>query len=169
MFAALTTLLLSVCTTVAQTQENKLIDRLLRPNTALSNSAQNKKFVVRSTTTSDKRIPSRNFYAREKPLTKPFPGERTFTPRQFATRHFRMGDSAAHIATRTELTRHDRIVSTPAASGIRIAPESALSAPVREYADNRTFHGRGKSQQALQARNRPLTIEEVRELLNKNK
>ena len=145
------------------------MDRLLRPNIALSNSAQDKKFVAVGATSFDKRVPSRSFYSREKTLTKPFPGERTFTPKQFAARHFRAGDTAANIATRTELTKNDRMFSTPAAPGIRVAPESTASAPVREYADNRPFLGRGKSQKALQAQNRPLTIEQVRELLNKSK
>jgi hypothetical protein len=169
MFAALMTLLTSVCTVAAQTQENKLIDRLLRPNTALSNSAQDKKFAATSVTSFDKRIPSRNFYPRKKTLTKPFSAERAFTPQQFAARHFRMGDSAASLATRTELTKNDRMVRTPPAPGIRAAPESRSIAPTREFADIRPFLGRGKSQKALQAYNRPLTIEEVRELLNKSK
>lgn len=162
-------LLISVGTATAQKQEPKLIDRLLRPNTALSNSAQDKKFAARAASSFDKRAPSPRFYSPEKTLTKPFPGERTFNPRQFAARHFRLGDSVANLATRTELTKNDRIINTPAAPGIRTAPESNLSTPVREFADNRPFLGRGKSQKALQAYNRPLTIEEVRELLNKSK
>jgi hypothetical protein len=169
MLAALMMLLISVCTAVAQKQETKLIDRLLRPNTALSNSAQDKKFVAAGAASFDKRVPSRSFYSPEKKLAKPFPGERAFTPQQFAARHFRMGDSAANIATRTELTKNDKVVRTAPAPGIRVAPNSTLSSPVREFADNRPFLGRGKSQKALQAQNRPLTIEQVRELLNKSK
>jgi hypothetical protein len=169
MLVAFMTLLISVCPAVAQKQETKLIDRLLRPNTALSNSAQDKKFAATGATTFNKRVPTRNFYSREKTLAKPFPREKTFTPQQFAARHFRIGDSSANIATRTELTKNDKMVSTPAAPGIRVAPESNASSPVREFADNRPFLGRGKSQKALQAQNRPLTIEQVRELLNKSK
>ena len=169
MLVAFMTLLLSVGPAVAQTQENKLIDRLLRPNTALANPAQDKKFVATGTVAFDKRAPSRSFYSREKTIAKPFPGQQTLTPRQFAARHFRLGDSAANFATRTELTKNEKMISTPAAPGIRTAPESKLTAPVREFADNRPFLGRGKSQKALQAYNRPLTIEEVRELLNKSK
>jgi hypothetical protein len=163
------TLLASVCTAVAQKQERKLIDRLLRPNTALSNSAQDKKFATVGRASFDKRAPSRTFYSRENTVTKPFPGERAFTPQQFAARHFRVGDTAANIATRTELTKNDRMISTPAAPGIRVAPDSNISSPVREFAGNRPFLGRGKSQKALQAHNRPLTVEQVRELLNKSK
>jgi hypothetical protein len=169
MLVALMALLVSVCTAAAQKQETKLIDRLLRPNTALSNPAQDKKFAAMGGATFAKRAPSRTFSSREKTLAKPFQGERTFTPRQFAARHFRMGDTSANIATRTELTKNDRIVSTPPAPGIRVAPDSHVSTPVRAFADNRPFLGRGKSQKALQSQNKPLTIEQVRELLNKSK
>lgn len=163
------TLLVSVCPAVAQKQETKLVDRLLRPNMALSNSAQNKKFVANNAGAFDRRVPSRNFYSPQKSLTKTFPGERTFTPRQFAARHFRMGDSAASLATRMELTKEDQVVRTPPAPGLRAAPESTAVSEVREFAGNRPFLGRGKSQKALKAYDRPLTIEQVRELLNKSK
>ena len=57
----------------------------------------------------------------------------------------------------------------PPAPGIRVAPESTATVTVREFPGTRPFLVRGKSQKALQAHNRPLTIEEVRELLNKSK
>ena len=169
MLVVLMTLLLGVCTAVAQQQETKLIDRLLRPNTALENSAQDKKFVAPGAGSFDKRIPSRSFYSREKPLTKTFPGERPLTPQQFGARHFQMGDSAARLATRTDLPKNDNLVQTQPAPGIRAAPESTVTATAREFPGTRPFLGRGKSQKALQAYNRPLTIDEVRELLNKSK
>ena len=133
------------------------------------NPAQDKEFVTTGTRSFDQQIPSRDFYSPQKPLTKIFPGERAFTPRQFAARHFRMGDSAANLATRTELTKHDRVISPPPVPRIRAAPESTTLAAVREFPHTRPFLARGKSQKALQAYNRPLTIEEVRELLNKSK
>ena len=55
------------------------------------------------------------------------------------------------------------------ADGARVAPESGRSVAVGSFAGNRPFLGRGKSQKALSARDTPLTIEQVRELLNKNK
>jgi len=39
----------------------------------------------------------------------------------------------------------------------------------RGFADQRPFQEKGKSQKSLDRRNPPLTIEQVRELLNKNK
>lgn len=38
-----------------------------------------------------------------------------------------------------------------------------------DFAGNRPFLGQGKNQKALSAQKPPLTIEQVRELLNKNK
>lgn len=169
MLVAFLALLSSVSPAFAQKQETKLIDRLLRPNTALKNSEQDKKFVATGGTSFERRAPSRIFYAPEKTRPKSFPEERTFNAQQFAARHFRTGDTPANVATRTALTKDDRLVRTPPAPGIRPAPESATTAAVREFPDNRTFLARGKSQKALQAYNRPLTIEQVRELLNKSK
>lgn len=169
MLVVLMTLLAGVCTAVAQKQETKLIDRLLRPNATLVNSAQDRKFVAPAGASFDKRVPAPSFYSRQKPLTKTFPGERTLTPQQFAARHFRMGDSVASLATRTDPTKNDKLVHTRPAPGIRVAPESTATVTVREFPGTRPFLVRKKSQKALQAYNRPLTIEEVRELLNKSK
>jgi hypothetical protein len=169
MTVAFLTLLIGTSPTFAQEQESKLIDRLLKPNTSLSNSAQNKKFVATGGASFDKRVPSRSFYSPEKSVAKTFPGEQTFTPRQFAARHFRAGDSAAYLATRSQFTKHDKIVALPPTPGTRVAPESGATSTVREFAGNRPFLDRGKSEKALAAQNKPLTIEQVRELLNKSK
>jgi hypothetical protein len=162
-------LLIGASTTFAQEQESKLVDRLLKPNTSLANSAQDKKFVVTGGASFDKRVPSRSFYSPEKSVTKTFTDEQTFTPRQFAARHFRAGDSAAYLSTRSQLKKHDKIIAMPPVPGTRVAPESGASSTVGEFAGTRPFLARGKSQKALQAHNKPLTIEQVRELLNKSK
>lgn len=169
MIVAFMMLFVGAFLTFAQEQESKLVDRLLKPNTSLSNSAQNKKFVATGTVPIEKRVPSRSFYSPEKSLTRKFAGEQAFTPRQFAARHFRSGDSAANLSSRTQLTMNDKVIAAPPASGTRVAPESGASSAVREFAGNRPFLDRGKSQKALAAHNTPLTIEQVRELLNKSK
>jgi len=169
MLAPLMTLLIGVCTAVAQTQEKKLVDRLLRPDTSMVNPAQEKQFVATGGVAFEKRIPARSFYSREKTLTKPFSAGRALTPQQIAARHFRLGEPPANLAPRTELPQKERIISPPPAPGIRVAPENTTTVAVREFPRNRPFLGRGKRQKALQAYNRPLTIEQVRELLNKSK
>ena len=169
MLAPLLTLLIGVCTAGAQTQEKKLVDRLLRPDTSMVNPAQEKAFASRGNVSFEKRVPPRSFSSPEKTLTKPFSGELALTPQQIAARNFRMSNASANLSTRTEFAQKNRILSPPPARGIGVAPESTEAAPVREFSGNRPFPGRGKSQRALQAYNRPLSIEQVRELLNKSK
>jgi hypothetical protein len=167
---AVATVLIGATTAVAQQQERKLIDRILRPNLTLRNPAQNKKFANSSSATFEKPARTRSFPLARKTTQRTFPQQTVFTPRQFAARHFRAGDSAANIPTRSELTKNDTLIATPTATaGARVAPESTDTAPVREYAGTRPFLDKGKSQKSLQAHNKPLTIEQVRELLNKSK
>jgi hypothetical protein len=161
-----------VTTSLAQDQERKLIDRLLKPNTALENPAQNKKFADTRPTSFDKPVSLRSFYSPKQTVPKNFPEERVFTPRQFAARHFRAGDSTANVSPRSNLKNTDTMIAPPAAiAGTRVAPESTTSrtTPVREYAGIRPFLDQGKSQKSLSAQNKQLTIEQVRELLNKSK
>lgn len=161
-------LLAVVSATFAQEQESKLVDRILKPNMSLANSAQNKEF--RTTGTSIvKQAPSKSFCTPDKSLATSFSAGRPFSARQFAPRHFRAGEVTANISTRTHLTKTDPIHVAPSAYGTRAAPENSRNLTVAPFAGNRPFLGRGKSQKALSAQDRPLTIEQVRELLNKNK
>lgn len=170
MIAAIGTLFIGISTALAQEQERRLMDRLLKPDASLANPAQNKKFSGERMASFDKRARTKSFYSSQKPIVKTSSDtERTFTPQQFAARHFRAGDSSAYIASRSGL-KNDRVFATSAAqAGTRVAPESNETNPVREYAENRPFLDKGKSAKSLQAQNKPLTIEQVRELLNKSK
>jgi hypothetical protein len=161
-------LLAGVSATSAQEQEGKLVDRILKPNMSLVNSAQNKQFGATGTCVT-KRAPSKSFYTPDKSLAKPFSAEHAFSPRQFAARHFRAGDTTANVSARSQLTKTDIVYVASAAYGTRLAPENGRRLAVAPFAGNRPFLGRGKSQKALSARDTPLTIEQVRELLNKNR
>lgn len=159
-----------VSTVFAQKQERRLIDRLLKPDTELVNPAQTKKFSDKRSASFDKPARTATFYSPQKSVTKTFAGERSLTPRQFAARHFRAGDSAAYISSRSQPPKGDTMIATPVSTaGTREAPESNVSSPVREYARTRPFLDKGKSQKSLHAQDKPLTIEQVRELLNKSK
>ena len=170
MLVAIGTLFIGISTASAQKQERRLMDRLLKPNTSQANSAQNKKFADKRTASFDKPARTGSFYSPQKPVAKTFPEERTFTPREFTARHFRAGDSAAYISSRSQPMKNDTMIAMPVATaGTRVAPESNATAPSREYAGNRLFLDKGESQKSLHAQNKPLTIEQVRELLNKSK
>lgn len=154
---------------VAQEQEGKLMDRLLRPNLALKNSAQDKKFTNATVASFDKPAATRAFYAPDKNVARSYQDDRTFTPRQFAARHFRAGDSTANVTARSELRKNDAMIPVAPVPGVRVAAESAQVTPTHDYAGSKPFTGQGKSQKSLSAQHPPLTIEQVRELLNKSK
>jgi hypothetical protein len=168
MIFAFMALLAGTSATSAQEQEGKLVDRILKPNMSLVNSAQNKKFDAASTSVA-KRAPSKSFYTPDKSLSKSFPTPRTFSPPQFAARHLRAGDTTANVSARSQSMKAGTIQVASASYRTHVAPENGRSLPVTSFAGNSPFLDRGKSQKALSAQDTPLTIEQVRELLNTNK
>jgi hypothetical protein len=146
----------------AQEQERKLVDRLLNPDTKLSNPDQNKKF------NGGREAPTRSastkaFYVSEKKLTKNFLADRQAPTSTFSTRNY--------------TTKSATVPASPPMNGFETKKARDVSTnkyptknyATRDFAGNRPFLEQGKSQKALHAQDRPLTIDEVRELLNKNK
>lgn len=163
------TFLAGISVASAQEQERKLVNRLLRPDMALVNSAQNKQFAAAGTLVA-KDAPSKNFYPPDRPLSKSFAAEREFHSRQFATSTFPSANAAANISARSQVAKTDIVEIASAPDAARVAPESARnSLATTPFAGSRPFLGRGKSQKTLSAGGTPLTLEQVRELLNKNK
>lgn len=146
----------------AQEQERKLVDRLLSPNTKLANPDQNKKFVG-GTETPTRSAATKSFYVSEKNLGKTFLADRSAPTTSFRTRNYSTQAAVMPTLTptRTYQTKQARDISPNAYSTKKYA--------TRDFGGNRPFLEQGKSQKALHAQDRPLTIDEVRELLNKNK
>jgi hypothetical protein len=146
----------------AQEQERKLVDRLLSPDTKLSNSDQNKKFTG-GTEAPTRSASTKTFYVSDKKLTKTFVADRQAPTSTFGTHSYTT--KSATLPTSPPMkgfeTKKARDVSTNAYPTKKYA--------TRDFVGNRPFLGQGKSQKALHAQDRPLTIDEVRELLNKNK
>src|SRR6266849_6428036 len=69
----------------AQEQERKLVDRLLKPNTTLQNSAQNKKAVAAAVVVEGRGTVG-TFYLQPKSREKSFPETRDFSTRTFTSR-----------------------------------------------------------------------------------
>lgn len=159
-------LVLSASVARAQEQEHKLLDRLLRPNAALQNAAQNKTFATGGAS-SGTAVLANSFSIPPNALSKPYSAEREFSTREFMARHFRDGDVTA--PARSRITLIDRDYPTNAANIVRDASESGRATNVSEFQGTRSFLDRGKSQKSLSTQNPPMTIEQVRELLNKNK
>jgi hypothetical protein len=160
-------LLASVSGIFAQEQERNLADRILRPNMSLVNSAQNKQFGTVGTYPAG-RVQIKSFFTPDKSFGKSFATGRVYSARRFATRHFQPGNTVIN-PERAQLAKTDPVHLAAAADDTRTAPENGRSLAAPSFSGNRPFLGRGKSQKALSARDTPLTIEQVRELLNKNK
>jgi hypothetical protein len=106
---------------------------------------------------------TKTFYVSEKKLTKTFVADRqaptsTFSSRSYTTK-------SATVPTAPAMKGFE----AKKARGVSTNAYSAKKYATRDFAGNRPFLGQGKSQKALHAQDRPLTIDEVRELLNKNK
>jgi len=152
----------------AQDQERKLVDRLLRPDMSLQNSEQKKKFIADRTSVNRKAAVG-TFYVEKKSNSKTFSGTRKFSVREFNSRSFHGSRSAFQHSSQQVNGNSERVYPTQTARGPRAAPQSGKKVASRAYAENRPFLEEGKSQKSLNRQNAPLTIEQVRELLNKNK
>lgn len=152
----------------AQDQEKKLVDRLLKPDMALQNEAQNKKFVGDGSASMNKRATIGTFFFHQKSHTKSF-GTRDFSTSQFYSQTYQNKRSAYEVSSQQTLTNSKAAYANQTARGVGNAPQSGKKVSSHAYGGNRPFLGQGTNQKSLSKKNDPLTIEQVRELLNKNK
>ena len=162
-------LLAVLCSASAQDQEKKLVDRLLKPDMTLQNDAQNKKFVGDGSASINKRANVGTFYVHRKPPSRNFSGTRDFSTTQFYSQTYRGGRTAYEVSSQQTLTNSKATYANQTARSVRDAPQSGKKVASRAYAGNRPFLNEGTNQKSLNRKNEPLTIEQVRELLNKNK
>jgi hypothetical protein len=162
-------LLAVLCSASAQDQEKKLVDRLLKPDMTLQNDAQNKKFTGDGSASINKRANVGTFYVHQKPRSKNFSGTRDYSTKQFYSQTYRGGRTAYEASSQQTLANSKPTFATQTARGVRDARQSGKKVASRGYAGTRPFLDEGKSQKSLNRQNEPLTIEQVRELLNKNK
>jgi hypothetical protein len=152
-------------TSWAQDQERSLVDRLLRPNMDLQNNAQAKTFRANSKV-AEKRSDVGTFFLQPTIKEKSFADAHSATTKQYRPASFQT-DSRVTYSTREAILPGQ--LTTSSARGIRAAHDAHLEVSGRTFADERAFREEGKSQKSLDRRNPPLTIDQVRELLNKNK
>jgi hypothetical protein len=152
----------------AQDQERKLMDRLLKPDMTLQNDAQDKKFSGDGSASINKRATVGAFYLHKKPKQKSFSTRQSST-QDFNSQPFYSGRNAFNTSSRQVVGNSRSAYANQTVRGVRDAPQSDKKVPGRTYANNRPFLDEGKSQKSLNKQNAPLTIEQVRELLNKNK
>ena len=166
--ALLVLCLAAPCCLRAQDQERKLVDRLLRPEMSLQNSDQKKKFTADGTSINKKASVS-TFYVPKKSSSKQFSETRKVSTLQFDSKPFNGSRTARENSSQKAIGNSRVAYPTQTARGPRDALQSDKKVPSRTYAENRPFLDQGKSQKSLNRQNTPLTIDQVRELLNKNK
>jgi hypothetical protein len=167
-FAIWTLLIGGLCCVHAQDQEKKLVDRLLKPDMALQNDAQNKKFVGDGSASMNKRANVGTFFIHQKPHSKSFE-TRDFSTTQFYSQTYHSKRSAYEVSSQQALANSKTAYANQTAHGVGNAPQSGKKVSSRAYGGNRPFLDQGTNQKSLNKKNEPLTIEQVRELLNKNK
>ena len=158
----------ALCCIRAQDQEKKLVDRLLKPDMALQNDAQNKKFVGDGSASMNKRANVGTFFVHQKPHTKSF-GTQDFSTTQFYSQTYHNKRSAYEVSSQQALANSKVAYANQTARGVGNVSQSGKKVSSRAYAGNRPFLDQGTNQKSLNRKNEPLTMEQVRELLNKNK
>ena len=168
-WAVLLCLVLFCCDVAsAQEQESALVDRLLRPNMELHNRAQGKAFTADSKVVSHQQTTA-TF------VTEPAPKQKVFYDAHPATtKEYSSGSNKADLRSQSIVEVRDvdthRQIASSSARDVRPVYDAGLAVSGRNYAENeRVFREQGKSQKSLDRKNPPLTINQVRELLNKSK
>jgi hypothetical protein len=162
------TLLLSIGIANAQEQEKKMLDRLLKPEASLQHNLETKQFVAGGPVLT-KKVATKPFWIPRRFWEKRYSGVKDIQPKEFAgTKQSRLAMQQANITPRNKLTKIETPYSTTAYV-TRDSADSGKTVETVDYPATRPFLVRGKSQKALSAQNRTMPIDEVRELLNKNK
>ncbi len=172
---------LCVSASWAQQQEPSLVDRLLRPNLELQNNAQGKKFVASSAVV-EHRGSVGTFLLRPNRAEKSFVNTDALTTKEYPSRS--VGTELKISSTQNRTANIPEPVGTSSVRDIHSANNPHRTSSVRDihsannphnvtasptFADQHQFRVQGKSQKSLDRQNPPMTIDQVRDLLNKNK
>jgi hypothetical protein len=152
----------------AQKHERRLVDRLLQPDATLNNTAQNKKFVAKSKPV-EKQVSVQSFSISQTARTKQFADQREYSASEFAAHHFRDGELSSTMRARAERAKRFSVDDGTGTLQMRDITDGKKKIAENEFGGERPFLGKGKSQKSLSQQDTPLTVDEVRELLNKNK
>ncbi len=144
------------------------MDRIMRPNMSLTDRAQNRKFTAVEGVSVDKKFETKSFEGGNEATTKSFLGLRSFLSKNFGTGKFARAEATNEAVASADRAFASTKFSTHESALIRKASTTDKSVDTRAYAGTRPFLAKGTRQQQLTTQPHPMTIEEVRDLLNKN-
>jgi len=165
----------------AQQQERKLLDRLLNPDGTLAYQPQSKTFQNDKSFTGAGKAYVKDFYFTQKVEMKTFSSKEFSGAKNFWAGDFKFSNSALP-KERFVISNASKTYGTTSVD-VKNARESGEAVPVSKYADNGPFKGREDDQTNLatdpkakakrwvreqRAANTPMTVDQVRDLLNKN-
>ena len=151
----------------AQQQEPSLVDRLLRPNMELQNNAERKKFMANSAVI-EGRGTIGTFFLQPNRHEKSFGDLRELAATKYPSRSF-YEDAGLASSLQNRKVKAATTISTSYVRGVHQTHDAHRAIGTRSFAGRRPSQEDGKNQKSLDRQNPPLTIEQVRELLNKNK
>src|SRR5262252_5732745 len=140
-FAVWVLLMAALCCVHAQDQEKKLVDRLLKPDMALQNDAQNKKFGGDGSASINKRANVGTFFIHQKTHSKDFGGTRDFSTTQFYSQTYHGKRTAYETSSQQTLTNSKSTYASQTARGVHDASQSGKKVSSHGYAGNRPFLG----------------------------
>jgi len=133
----------------------------------LQNQAQGKTFTADSKVV-ERRGAVPTFLVQPTARVKPFADTRIATVKEYQSPSFR-SDSRANSSIQTRQIKLPGQLTASSLRDLRPAYDAHREVSGRTFGNERVFRGEGKSQKSLNRENPSLTIDQVRELLNKNK
>ena len=135
----------------------------------LVNSAQDKKFAGAEVTPVDKKFVAKSFSTVEVRTVKSFSSDKNFSAKRFGTEKFTRAEQTSNAQPKAKMAAANAEFITRKSVLFQTASDEVKVAATRDYTDARPFIGKGTRQKILSQEDKPLTIDEVRELLNKSK
>jgi len=132
----------------------------------LQNKAQGKKFVARSAVI-EYRGSVGTFLLQPNRAEKSFVDTTALTTREYPSRSASVGRTIP--STQYRIANIHGPVESSSVRDVHSANVAHQASASRMFADQHQFLEQGKSQKSLDRQNPPMTIDQVRELLNKNK
>ena len=134
----------------------------------LKNDAQDKKFLA-DRTSIHKQANVRTFSVHQNSPPKQFVGTKQLPSPEYGTENFAERQRKANASSPNQIVNAQRQIATRPITDVRTVHDSNRIAQSGEFAGERPFLDKGKSQKSLSQPTKPMTIDEIRELLNKNK
>ncbi len=135
----------------------------------LVNPAQDKRFAGADGTPVEKKFVAKSFSSVDERTAKSFSSEKDFSVKRFETERFTRAEQTPNTQAKAEMASANAEFVTRKSSLVQTASDESKVAKTRDYADSRPFLAKGTRQKILSQEDKPLTIDEIRELLNKSK